>query len=474
MKRILAIICLLFLFTQYIVAQFVVSEIKSAGSFPIVANNKATPVYIDSTDFSVVQKAATMLQTDIETVTGVRPVQLSDATSSDIVIIIGSLGKSVIIDRLVKEKKIQVDGIKNKWESYQIQVVQQPLKNIKTALVITGSDRRGTAYGVLELSKQIGVSPWHWWADVPATKRTQIYLHVTALATDAPKVKYRGIFINDEAPALSGWTKEKFGGFTHLFYEKVFELILRLKGNYLWPAYTYWQQPQRQRMPEVKYVPDDSVVSQSVIKTVTQSIQKTGHGIDRKTLSGKSTRPDQTKSKQPVFYEDSGYISIEANHFSRVFNAKGINWKVLPDHGKTGSAVTTFPVTVAIETLTAGPPHLEYDIYLSDTGIAKLSIYFSPTLNFQNAPEGLQYAVSVDNEEPQLISLNKEDNVVRTWESWVANNIIIKISNHKIITSGRHIIKYWMVDPGVVIQKLVLDMGGVKPGYLGPSETEYK
>ncbi len=102
--------------------------------------------------------------------------------------------------------------------------------------MIAGSDRRGTAYGVFELSKQLGVSPWYWWADVPVKKKMDIYIKKNTTLTDAPKIKYRGIFINDEAPALSGWSKEKFGGFNHLFYEKVFELILRLKGNYLWPA----------------------------------------------------------------------------------------------------------------------------------------------------------------------------------------------------------------------------------------------
>jgi len=103
-------------------------------------------------------------------------------------------------------------------------------------LVIAGSDRRGAAFGVFEISKQIGVSPWYWWADVPVKKQAEIYVNAKMKLTDAPKVKYRGIFINDEAPALSNWSREKFGGFNHQFYEKVFELMLRLKANYLWPA----------------------------------------------------------------------------------------------------------------------------------------------------------------------------------------------------------------------------------------------
>ncbi len=112
--------------------------------------------------------------------------------------------------------------IKNKWEGYQLQTVSHPFPGIENALVIFGSDRRGTAYGVLELSRQMGVSPWYWWADVPVKKKTSLFLKRDLIISDMPKIKYRGIFINDEAPALAGWSKEKFGGFNHLFYEKVF------------------------------------------------------------------------------------------------------------------------------------------------------------------------------------------------------------------------------------------------------------
>ena len=103
-------------------------------------------------------------------------------------------------------------------------------------MIISGSDRRGTAFGVFELSRQMGVSPWYWWADVPVKKKKEIYFKNGNFNYGPPSVKYRGIFINDEAPAFSGWTKEKFGGVNHFVYEKVFELMLRMKANYLWPA----------------------------------------------------------------------------------------------------------------------------------------------------------------------------------------------------------------------------------------------
>jgi hypothetical protein len=128
-----------------------------------------------------------------------------------------------------------VDTLKGKWEAYRLQVVKNPFKGIDQALVIAGSDRRGTAYGVFTLSSQIGVSPWYYWADVPVKQKQEVY-YTGGTWYDAPAVKYRGIFINNEAPALSGWSKATFGGFNHKFYEKVFELILRMKGNYLWPA----------------------------------------------------------------------------------------------------------------------------------------------------------------------------------------------------------------------------------------------
>lgn len=150
-----------------------------------------------------------------------------------------------------------------------------------------------------------------------------------------------------------------------------------------------------------------------------------------------------------------------------------MTWKILPDHGRTGSAITIFPVTEATQSLVYSSPKLEYDIYVYDTGKVKLNAYFSPTLNFHN-DEGLKYAIAIDDELPQVLSINKEDNNVRTWEGWVASNIIIKTTNHVVLETGKHIIKFWMLNPCIVLQKLVVDFGGVKPSYLGPPETRVK
>ncbi|MBS1655612.1 MAG: glycosyl hydrolase 115 family protein, partial [Bacteroidetes bacterium] len=215
-----------------------ISSKKEPGAFPIVTLSRATSIYVDKNDEWLVQKAATLLQKDIESVTGEKPEIISSLPSSPAagIIIIGSLTNSAWVGELINKKKINTDSIKNNWEAFSLQTINNPSKGIEHALVITGNDKRGTAYGVFELSEQIGVSPWYWWADVPVKKKQEIYFKNGIYNYGSPSVKYRGIFINDEAPAFSGWTKEKFGGVNHLAYEKIFELLLRLKANYLWPA----------------------------------------------------------------------------------------------------------------------------------------------------------------------------------------------------------------------------------------------
>ena len=842
---------------------------SSLSAQTIVASQPATNTYllgdasicVDVNDDATVQLAASFLQQDLEAVTGKRPelkTSLNGCTGN--VIIIGSLEKSAIIRQWVNQKKIKVDQLKGKWEAYQLISVANPAKGIANALVITGSDRRGTAFGVFELSKQLGVSPWYWWADVPVRKKTEILIK-RGVVSDAPKVKYRGIFINDEAPCLSNWSKEKFGGFKHQFYAKVFELMLRLKANYLWPAmwgnafyyddslniktadeygivigtshheplmraheewkyfgkgkkwnydstesglkefwkggmerawnekivsvgmrgdgdapmsretattllerivkdqreiiaavtgkpasetpqlwalykevqdyydkgmrvpddvtlllcddnwgnirklpkitdpprkggygiyyhfdyvggprnykwintnplpkiweqmhlawehavkdiwivnvgdikpmefpisfwcdyawnpdrigpadlqkyteqwaaaqfgathaieiarilsaygkynsirkpelldantfslvnynefrerlnawqllaneaeilgnklpantsdayfqlvlhpvkamcnlyelywftamnhlyyrtvrntrvneyaqlarnsfvkdsmitlayhqlgngkwnhmmsqthigYTSWQQPPVNRMPLLKTLPEDSVrqVDEDIITPVyTSAIGQIPVG-----------------TSHPVFYElqQSG-VSIEASHFTKAVNSNGIRWTILPDHGRTGSAVTPFPVTASPQTPGGRAPQLEYEIYTYSKDSLKLMAYFSPSLNFYNATEGLQYAVSIDDEAPQIMSINKEDknSISGIWNKWVSENIIIKTTKHRIEKPGKHIVRYWMVTPAVVLQKLVLDFGETKPSYLGPPETKAK
>jgi hypothetical protein len=850
----LSAVCL-FIMANLLAQSFVTSQ-KVAGSFILGDAEGPSFLHVNATDFIVVQKAVSLLQKDIEAVTGKKPQIVHELPSNaKYVVIVGSLEKSPVIQDLVVRKKINTDKINGKWEAYQIQTVSNPTNGVSHALVITGSDRRGTAFGVFELSRAMGVSPWYWWADVPAAKKTALYIKPHTIITDAPKVKYRGIFINDEAPALSGWTKEKFGGFNSKLYTNVFELMLRLKSNYIWPAmwgnafydddslnikvaddyaivigtshheplmrahdewrrygkgkwdydsneaklkdfwrggmsratnekivsvgmrgdgdapmsrqtattllerivkdqrqiieevsgkpasetpqlwalykevqdyydkgmrvpddvtlllcddnwgnirklprttdkprkggygiyyhfdyvggprnykwintnplpriweqmhlayeynvkdiwivnvgdikpmefpisffldyawdpdkitaddlkaysqkwsadqfgskyatdiadilakytkfngrrkpelldantyslanynegervvkeyndlyerankinnalpveyrdayfqlvlhpvkasanlhemylavaknrayapkklalantyadkvkelyindslisvayhqlhggkwnhmmdqthigYTNWQQPPRNRMPQVRYVPVDSISKDQVLPGATS-------------VSAKKIADIKT-TKGYAFAEKDKYVSIEASHFSRVINGNGITWKVLPDLGRTGSAVTPFPVTAPVQKAGGSSPRLEYDINFVSTDSVKVQLYFSPTLNFHN-DEGQLYAVSIDGEAPQVFSLNKDDNNTRIWNDWVANSIIIRNSSHYIAKPGKHILKFWMVNPGVVLQKIVVDAGGVKPSYLGPPETLIK
>jgi len=210
---------------------------KTQGAFRLSASGKAAALCVSSEDFPAVIRVAKDLQTDIRRVTNVQAILSIDSLPiSKEVVVIGTVGKSPLIAALVKQGKIDVQGIDGKWETCLIQVVEKPFPHIDRALVIAGSDKRGAVFGVYDLSEKIGVSPWYWWADVPVRHQSNLFVRTGRYTLGEPAVKYRGIFINDEAPALSGWTKEKFGGVNHVFYEKVFELILRMKGNYLWPA----------------------------------------------------------------------------------------------------------------------------------------------------------------------------------------------------------------------------------------------
>jgi hypothetical protein len=214
-----------------------VTTSAAPGSFALAHSGTVAKLWVDGGDWPGVIRAAHDLQADIQRVTGVEAA-FSDAakpTTGDVVLI-GTIGKSAIIDRLIREHKIDVSEIRGKWEATLTQVVERPLPGVRQALVIAGSDKRGTIYGIYGLSEQIGVSPWYWWADVPVEHKDALYVDAGRWVEGEPAVKYRGIFLNDEAPALTGWVNEKYGGYNHEFYTKVFELLLRLRANFLWPA----------------------------------------------------------------------------------------------------------------------------------------------------------------------------------------------------------------------------------------------
>lgn len=217
------------------------SETAGDGAFPLFESGRAAAIFVSASDFAGVARAATNLQADMESVGGVKPaLSKSDTPTGSNVIVVGSLGKSPFIDSLVAAGKLDVSSIKGKWESFIVRSVSAPAAGIDNALVIVGSDKRGAIYGVYQLSEEMGVSPWHYWADVPAKKHAALYVTPGSHGLGEPAVKYRGFFINDESPALANWYSSTFKGpapgLNSAFYEKVFDLILRMKGNYLWPG----------------------------------------------------------------------------------------------------------------------------------------------------------------------------------------------------------------------------------------------
>ncbi|WP_082536423.1 MULTISPECIES: glycosyl hydrolase family 8 [unclassified Roseateles] len=202
----------------------------------LVKAGQPAAVFIDAGADAALKHASRNFAADLERVSGRPAVLLSrigDARAD--VVVIGVAGQSAVIDDLVARRKLKLDDLKGQWEAYAQVVIDQPWPGVARALVIAGSDRRGAVFGTYDLSARMGVSPWVWWADVPVDRQHDVYLTAGA-RRDQPHVKYRGIFINDEAPALSTWAEKKFGGANSKMYAHVFELLLRLKGNYLWPA----------------------------------------------------------------------------------------------------------------------------------------------------------------------------------------------------------------------------------------------
>ncbi|MEZ4901975.1 MAG: glycosyl hydrolase 115 family protein [Spirosomataceae bacterium] len=829
--------------------QYVVFKSTQNG-FAIVSKKQVAPILVSPEDFKGVTRAVQDLKLDIKRVTSKDGSILSDLSKQDQVIIVGTIGKSKWIDELIKNKKLKVDDIKGKWETFVIETIENPFPNVKKALVIAGSDKRGTIYGIYDLSEQMGVSPWHFWADVPAQQHEQLYVMKGRYSDGEPQIKYRGIFLNDEAPCLSGWTHEKNGGFNQRLYTTVFELILRLKGNYLWPAMwgnafhvddpmnpvladeygvvigtshheplmrahdewrrfgkgkwdystndstlrAFWRESVAQRyqyenifsvgmrgdgdMPmsretatalletivddqrkiieevskkpasekpqlwalykEVQdyydkgmRVPDDITLllcddnwgNIRKLPNLNEKPRKGGYGIyyhfdyvggprnykwvntnplpriweqmhlayqynarqiwvvnvgdlkpmefpisffldyawnpekwtldqlpsysktwakatfgpkyadkiasylekyakynarikpellnantyslegpnsewqrvvsEYNTLAkdAKSTYesmapkykdayyqlilypilacanlnemyyahaknqqaakaklmstntwadkvevlfkrdqelsdyfnkllaggkwnhfadqthigytywqqpPQNTMPKvirlepeesttvetivaQPLdrthysgdfkgFVENEGYVSMEADHYTRAINKDNVEWKVIPDIGRTGNGITIFPVNISSIELTDNSPRLEYDMFLSKEGEVNIKLICSPTLEF-NGNKGLRLAVSVDSERPKIIDMHT-DRSEREWNKTVAQNAKILTMRHQVKGIGKHTLKIWAIDPAVVLQKIVVDLGGEKKTYLGPLESE--
>ena len=222
------------LFTITILLCVWLSASAQSEKFCIAKNGKTTTIIVDENDWKGVIRAANDLGDDVRKVTGTSAkvlyqggmISFSSATPN---IHVGTIGKSKMINQLIKQRKIDVKEVRGQWESYLIDVVDGNL-------VIAGSDKRGTIYGIYEISQRIGVSPWYYMADAPVKHQDEVWYDGGKIVQPSPKVKYRGIFINDEWPSFGGWCTNKFGGINSKAYAHIFELLLRLKANYFWPA----------------------------------------------------------------------------------------------------------------------------------------------------------------------------------------------------------------------------------------------
>lgn len=212
--------------------------IAVSGTFPLIKEGKSANIYVAGNEDKVVRTAIDIFSSDMEDVSGRKPLLLSGEVI-DNTIVIGTLGKNDYIQKLLNTKQLSVDRVKGKWEAFQIQIITN---GDTKQLIVLGSDSRGTAYGVLELSRLLGVSPWKWWADAIPDKKSVLDIPDDYFVQQQPSVQYRGIFLNDEDWGLMPWSSQNFeqtsvkGQIGSKTYAKIFELLLRLRANTLWPA----------------------------------------------------------------------------------------------------------------------------------------------------------------------------------------------------------------------------------------------
>ncbi|MDE6206159.1 MAG: glycosyl hydrolase 115 family protein, partial [Duncaniella sp.] len=232
-----------------IVAAVAVNMVTAAASASICVSENRMPgavdlrgvtLCVDSADHTCVHKAAGMLAVDLEAVTGVRSgVVHGMSNRNGSVVVAGTIGYSGLIDGMIESGELDVADIAGGWERFVIRTVPAVGNDRPAMIVIAGSDRRGTAYGITTLSHAIGVDPWVWWADVPVERRTSLWVMADSVS-QTPSVKYRGIFVNDEDWGLHPWAagnyEKELGDIGPLTYARVCELLLRLRGNMLAPA----------------------------------------------------------------------------------------------------------------------------------------------------------------------------------------------------------------------------------------------
>jgi hypothetical protein len=233
LRRVLPL-CALLASSAY--AQIAVSERPVPKAVHLGA---ASDIVVDPRDDELVAIAARDLAGDIGKVGG-KAATVTQASTRPVQVWVGTAGHHADIDALVRRGRLDARALSNCWECFIVTTVAAPKPGVDSALVIVGSDRRGAVYGVYELSQSLGVSAWHWWADVAPLRKQALYVSVAKPYFAQPSVRYRGIFINDEDWGLFPWAAHNFdaakGNIGPKTYEAVFKLLLRLKANTLWPA----------------------------------------------------------------------------------------------------------------------------------------------------------------------------------------------------------------------------------------------
>ena len=224
--------------------QFTITTSPADNAFAIATASQVADMVYSPNDHSVVGTVAKAVAADIQLVTNrqasVYSLAKPESNSQKPLIIAGTLGRSEAIDHIVAKKLLKnVASVSGKWETFGIEIVNKPLKGCSQALVVYGSDPRGTAFGLFQLSRLMGVSPWVWWADVTPEHKPALYATGSYVSRE-PSVRFRGMFINDEDWGLTPWAAhsvdKNIGNIGPGTYVHVMELLLRLRANTLWPA----------------------------------------------------------------------------------------------------------------------------------------------------------------------------------------------------------------------------------------------
>lgn len=306
------------------------------GGFQLVGKSVVPSIVVDPSDAAVVRHAVDDLSDDILTVTGQRATAAS-APAGKTAILVGTLGQSKLIDQLVAARRVDVSRLKGAWESFVIATVDRPAPGVDKALVVIGSDRRGTAFGVYEVAQAMGVSPWAWWADVTPRHRDALYVRAGVHRFGPPSVRYRGIFVNDEDWGLYPWAVKTFdperGDIGPKTYRKVFTLLLRLKANTLWPAMHHTTAPFNSDPANAKLAEEYGIVMGSS-HAEAMLRNNVGEWKDDPAKFNYATNPDGVKAyweeraKANAGYESLWTVGMRGIHDTGMVGPKTIQEKV--------------------------------------------------------------------------------------------------------------------------------------------------